>query len=126
MIDWSQVVTPEAKAEQARVALIASIASRRYAAETAGVAVGGAQIDTSRDSQGLISGAALSAMLDPSYVCRWKTPAGFVELTAEQILGVAQAVRAHVQACFDREAALLAEIEAGTYAAAMLETGWPA
>lgn len=104
----------------------AAVAAARYLRETAGIAIDGIRVDTSRDSQALITGAALSAMLDPGYVFRWKTPAGFVELTAEQILGVAQAVRAHVQACFDREAELLAEIEAGTYDAAMLETGWPA
>lgn len=101
----------------------AAIAARRYAAETAGITVAGAQVDTGRDSQGLISGAALSAMLDPAYVCRWKTPAGFVELTAEQILGIAQAVRAHVQACFDREAELLALPDVTPE---QIETGWPA
>ena len=83
-------------------------------------------VATDRDSQALITGAALAAMLDSAYVCRWKTPSGFVELTAEQIIAVAQAVRAHVQACFDREAELLTEIDAGTLTPEMIETGWPA
>lgn len=103
----------------------ALIAARRYEAETAGTTVDGLQIDTGRDSQALITGAALQATLDPDYTCRWKTAAGFVELTAGQIIGVASAVRAHVQACFDREADLLAALEAGTFDPALLEQGWP-
>jgi len=103
----------------------ALIASRRYDAETAGIDLNGMRIDTGRDSQALITGAAVSAMLDPGYSVRWKTAGGFVELSAEQIIGVASAVRAHVQACFDREADLLAELDAGTLTADMLQEGWP-
>jgi len=101
------------------------IAARRYQAEIAGIDLGGMRIDTGRDSQGLIAGAALAAVLDPLYSVRWKTPAGFIDLTAEQIIGVVSAVRAHVQACFDREAELLVEIENGTLTPEMLEEGWP-
>lgn len=103
----------------------ALIASRRYEAEIAGTVVSGMPLDTGRDSQALITGAAVSAMLDPGYSVRWKTAGGFVELSAEQIIGVASAVRAHVQACFDREADLLAALEAGTLTADMLQEGWP-
>lgn len=100
------------------------IATRRWQAETAGTTISDMAIDTGRDSQALITGAAVSAMLDPSYSVRWKTADGFVELTAEQIIGVATAVRAHVQACFDREAELLGDLEAGTLTPEMLEQGW--
>ena len=103
----------------------ALIASRRYDAETAGIDLNGMRIDTGRDSQALITGATVQAMLDPAYSLRWKTPAGFVDLTAEQIIGVARAARAHVQACFDREAELLDALEAGTFAPEMLDQGWP-
>lgn len=101
------------------------IAARRYQVEIAGITLNGAHIDTGRDSQGLIAGAALAAVLDGQYSVRWKTADGFIELTAEQILGVASAVRAHVQACFDREAELLAALQDGSYEAAMLDEGWP-
>lgn len=104
----------------------AAVAAERYRRETAGIVVGGVPIDTSRDSQALITGAALAATLDSAYICRWKAGSGFVELNAQQIIEMATAVRAHVQACFDREAELLAEIDAGTYAEAMLDIGWPA
>lgn len=84
------------------------IATARYNAEIAGID----GIKTDRESQALITGAALKAMQDSTYSCRWKTESGFVELTAPQILAIADAVRAHVQGCFDREAELLTLIEA--------------
>lgn len=101
------------------------IAARRWQAETAGITLNGMAIDTGRDSQALITGATVQAMLDPGYLLRWKTPAGFVDLTAEQIIGVATAARNHVQACFDREAELLDALDAGTFTPEMLEEGWP-
>lgn len=101
------------------------IAARRWQAETGGTTINGMTIDTGRDSQALITGATVQAMLDPNYALRWKTPTGFVDLTAEQIIGVATAVRAHVQACFDREAELLDALDVGTFTPEMLEEGWP-
>lgn len=117
--------TVAANREARKAELTQQIAARRYAAETAGITVSGIRVDTSRDSQALITGAALSAMRDPAYVCRWKTPVGFVELDAPEIMALADAVRAHVQACFDREAELLTAIEEGEYSEEMLEEGWP-
>ena len=84
------------------------IAAARYEAETAGID----GIKTDRESQALITGAALQAIVDYDYECRWKTSDGFVHLSAEQIKYIAQAVRSHVQSCFDREAELLPLIEA--------------
>lgn len=87
------------------------IAAARYARETAGTTVNDTPIDTGRDSQALITGAALAAVIDSSYSLNWKTDAGFIHLTAPEIIAVAQAVRAHVQACFDREAELVALVD---------------
>jgi len=101
------------------------IAARRYDAEIAGATIDGMPIDTGRDSQGLITGAAVQAIIDPAYSLHWKTSTGFVELTGQQILGVASMVRAHVQSCFNREAALLDAVADGTITAAMLDEGWP-
>jgi hypothetical protein len=55
---------------------------------------------------------ALKAMQDSEYSCRWKGVGGFIELTAPQILAIADDVRSHVQSCFDREAELLPLIDA--------------
>lgn len=103
----------------------ALIAARRYTAEMAGTTVQGMVIATDDRSQGLITGAALAAMLDANYLIRWKTAEGFVELTGAQIIGVASAVRAYVQACFDREADLLAAVADGSITAAMVGETWP-
>lgn len=124
-IDWGQLITAEAKADQAKTAQAAVVAARRYAAETSGINVSGIHIDTGRDSQALITGAALNAVIDPAYICNWKTPSGFVQLDAQSLLGVATTLRAHVQACFDREADLLAALADGSFSESMLEEGWP-
>jgi hypothetical protein len=103
----------------------AVIAERRWEVEVGGIVVAGLAIATDDRSKLLINGAAVEAMLDPDYQMQWKTPDGFVELSGSQVLAIARAVRAHVQACFDREAELLAELEAGTFTEAMLDQGWP-
>ncbi|MBB1605199.1 MULTISPECIES: DUF4376 domain-containing protein [unclassified Pseudomonas] len=105
---------------------LAVIAARRYQAETAGITVNGTDVPTARDSQALVTAAMLAAVLDPNYTCRWKTTEGFVTLDAQALIAMASAMRAHVQACFDREAELLAHLEAGTFEESMLDQGWPA
>lgn len=105
--------------------LKAAVAAERFGREGVGIVVDGLQIETTRDSQALIASTGLSAVIDPEYRCNFKTAAGFVEIGAEQIIAIAKAVRAHVQACFDRELTLLRAIEAGQYQAEMLFEGWP-
>lgn len=101
------------------------IAERRYQAEIGGCEVAGMHVDTDDRSKLLINGAVVEAMLDPAYTLTWKTRAGVVPLTGVEVVGLGRAVRAHVQACFDREAELLAAVEAGTFAAEMIDQGWP-
>lgn len=107
------------------VDLAALIAAERFRREAQGIVVNGMGIDTTRDSQSLIASTAVSALMDPAYVCNFKTVSGFTELTASGILEVATAVRSYVQACFDRELALLRSIEAGDFRDEMLAEGWP-
>ena len=102
----------------------AEIAAARYNAEIAGVTVNGVSIKTDRESQGLITGAALKALQDNTYTCKWKGIDGFVELTAPQIIAVADLVRQHVQSCFDHEAELLPLIEAATTQAELNAITW--
>ena len=93
----------------------AEIAAARYTSEIAGIAYEGNLIATDRDSQSLITGAALAATLDSTYTLRWKMENGeFIQLTSSQIIEIAQAVRGHVQECFDKEATLVAQVEAAT------------
>ena len=118
----AETLAREAKVRSNRAS---QIAARRYAAEVSGITVEGMPIATDRDSNSLITGAALAASLDPSYSVQWKTSDGFVTLSAAQILGLASAVRARVQACFNREAVLLGAVADGTITSEMLEEGWP-
>ena len=104
----------------------AMIADRRWLAETSGTTFGGMPIDTDDRSKLLINGAALRADRSADYVLRWKASQGFVDLTAAQVLAVADAVSEHVQLCFDREDALLVAVTDGSITAEMLEEGWPA
>lgn len=124
MIDWTLLQSPETRAATALDAQRAAITARRNTAMAAGITVAGLPIATDDVSQARITGAALAALADPSAEIRWKLPDGrFVQLTASQVLAIAGAVRAHVQACFDREAELQAALDAGTPGDA--ETGWP-
>lgn len=72
----------------------------------------GMAIRTDRESQAMITGAALKAIQDPTYICNWKTEAGFMELNASQIIAIADVVRQHVQNCFDREQVLIVAVDA--------------
>lgn len=105
---------PEPTIDELKVQKKAEISAARYEAEIAGTVVDGVTIDTGRDSQALITGAALAAVIDSSYSLNWKTENGFIHLTAPEIIAVAQSVRAHVQACFDKEGELVARINEAT------------
>jgi len=122
-IDLSQLITAEAKAAEAAAAQRAAIKARRDVAIASGITVGGVTVATDDQSQSRIMGAAVAAMLDPAYTVQWKTAGGFITLSAPQVIGLATAIRAHVQACFDREAALLEAMDAGD--AYDVEHGWP-
>jgi hypothetical protein len=102
--------------EEVKAAKKAEIADARWRHETGGVTVNDMTVATDRESQALITGAALQATIDTEYSCQWKTAEGFVTLTAAMILAVAQAVRRHVQDSFDREADLAGQIDAATTA----------
>lgn len=101
------------------------IAARRWREECRGISINNVRIKADRESQSLITSAALACTIDPNYVAHWKSLDGFVELDTETIIAAATAVRIHVQACFDREAELLALLEAGEYTDELLGTGWP-
>jgi hypothetical protein len=96
----------------AKAAKLAELAVARYTAETAGITINGSTIATDRTSQAMITGAALKATQDETCSCQWKTAQGFVTLTAAQIIAIADAVRDHVQGCFDQEATLAGQVVA--------------
>lgn len=108
-----------------KVARLAELAAIRYGREIAGVA----GLRSDRESQALLTGAALAASLDPEYVVDWKSEGGWTTLDAVQLLAAAQTVRGHVQACFSNERVLAAAIDAAADMEAVLAIdlgqGWP-
>ena len=116
--------------EERRAQRLADLAALRWQKETGGTTFNGMPVATDAVSQTKYIGAVVGAQIDPDAVINWKMADGaFVPLDAQAITAVAMAVRAHVQACFDNEAELKAELEAATtaeeIAAVDLNTGWP-
>jgi hypothetical protein len=101
------------------------IEARRYQAEIGGIELQGLPIATDDRSKTLINGSALKSLRNSAYTLRWKTEEGFIDLPADQVLVMADAVADHVQACFDREAELQAAVADGSITAEMIEQGWP-
>jgi hypothetical protein len=120
----SVVMEPGDDLKLAQDAKLSEIAATRYEVEIGGITINDMKIATDRESRSLLTGAMLTATLDVDYTCQWKTAGGFVTLDAATILAVAQAVRAHVQACFDKEAELTAMIEAATTIAEVDAVSW--
>ncbi len=129
VVDAAEVAATRDLAE-ARSAKLSALAAYRYDREVGGTLVGGVEVRTDRESQALLTGAAVAAMLNSEYEIAWKAVAGWVTLDAASIIGLASAVRAHAQSCFDRERKLTQEIEAAMTVeelqAVDLTIGWPA
>jgi hypothetical protein len=95
--------------------LTAYAAAARYAKETGGITVSGVAMPTDRETQAQLSGAYAYVQATPAATIQWKLANGsFASLTAAEIIAIATAVAAHVQACFAAEATVVAEIAAGT------------
>ena len=125
--DFVPYVPPAPTTEQLKERKRAEIAAARYEAEVAGIEVNGVSIATDRDSQSLLTGAAVSAMLDENYSVEWKQPDGtFISLNAVQIIELGKAVRAHVEMCFNREKALYTAINAAQTAEEVGQIKWGA
>lgn len=111
--------------------VLSRIAAHRWQVEVGGmVMTDGTVVATDRDTQAKLITARIVAKEDAAYTAQWKLPGGFVTLDATQIIAIADAVRAHVQAAFDAEAMHTAAVNALTevadVAAYDYTTGWPA
>ncbi|WP_162150819.1 DUF4376 domain-containing protein [Methylosinus sp. 3S-1] len=109
---------------------LAALAERRRRAETSGVVIGGMGFSTDVESQAKLTAVVVASVLDNEYAVRWKLSDGsFASLDHAALIAAAQGVRAHVQACFDREAALVQDIAAAAdldaLAAIDIASGWP-
>ena len=117
--------TEEPTLEEVKAAKLAELAEARWREETGGLTLpDGTIIKTDRESQALLTGAALSATLDPGKDIEWKGVNGWVTLTSAQVLQIAAAVRAHVQSAFSREKVLSEQVEACNEIAAVRAIVW--
>lgn len=101
---------PAPTVSQRRAQLLARLAARRWECEVGGTTLAGLPLATDDRSKLLLLGAADTARRDPDYTVTWKTADGWVLLDAAALIAAAEAVHAHVQACFAREAVLHAAI----------------
>lgn len=111
-VEVEDVPEPVPTFEEMKEAKKAEIAAARYEAEIAGVTVNGTFIKTDRESQALLTGACLQAVIDPEYSLNWKTADGtWIKLSAEDIKAVGTTVRVYVQSQFDEEERLCGLID---------------
>lgn len=100
------------------------LADLRWQKETGGITLpGGALMWTDRDTQVKLSAAKAEATADPQFAVRWKSMDGWIDLDATAIIAVANAVRDHVKACFEREDELTDLIAQDIMTD--ITTGWP-
>lgn len=89
-------------------------AAQRYAKEVGGITVSSVPVATDDRSKLMIAGARIKADANPEFTTKWKTAGGFVPIDAATIIAISDAVLSHVDACFETEDEVLAEIDAGT------------
>lgn len=111
---------------------LAALAARRYAVETGGMTLpDGTKVATDRESQALITGAysGVAAGAVTGNVI-FKALSGWATMNPAQLKALFAMVTQHVQACFNREGVLAAQINAATDQAALdavdITSGWPA
>jgi hypothetical protein len=104
--------------------------NKRTAVEEGGCPFAGTVIATDPESQSKVSAAYFRAMNDVNFqIAAWKiAPGQFVSLDNATLRAMGDAVGNHVQACFNKEAELSAQIAAGTVTTyTQIDTAeWPA
>jgi hypothetical protein len=96
------------------VDLIAYAKNARWRKEQGGIVVAGIPIATDDRSKQMVMGARIAADANGNFETLWATDADVVTLTAPQIIGISDAVLAHVQTCFVAFANVVAGINGGT------------
>lgn len=107
--------------------LTAYAAAKRFEIETGGITVAGQSIDTSRESQSMITGAYTFSQAHPTEIVKFKAVSGWVSLDAPTLAAIATAVGEHVQKCFKIEEALDEAIASGaiTTTSQIDAANWP-
>lgn len=105
---WNQA----ARSARLRGELKDRIRSRAYELEVAGMTLNDTAVDTSRESQAMLSGAVNFLALNPEAIIDWQRADGtFAQLGKAEIEALALAVGTHVQAHFSRRRALSGQLD---------------
>lgn len=120
---------PPPSLESLKTAKIEALAAKRWTVETGGISVNGVNVNTDRESYGLILGAIKRAERQPEVIIEFKGANGWVLLTKSEIDFIGDLVGDHVQACFSHERTLSDAITAAPDTAALdtidITAGWP-
>lgn len=110
----------------AKIIALKILANTRYAREIGGMVWNGMPTATDRDTQSKLVTVRILAKEDHNYAVKWKTGSGFVDLNATTIITLADAVRQHVQDCFDWEVVESVKIDAAESISALrtIKEGW--
>lgn len=119
-----EFIDPAPTFAELKLAKRAEIAAARYESEIGGMDFAGLAIAIDRESVSLIIGAVVQTIFDAKYALQWKTPTGFITLNAEMLQAIETAACQHIQACFDREAEMLKQIEAAASAGELQFITW--
>ena len=91
--------------DQWKEALISTASAARWECETGGIEIDGVRVGTGLDDQNRLTGVLAAIQLGGLESVDFKAQNGWVKLSALQLQGIAQAISAHVQACFSAERA---------------------
>lgn len=105
---------PPAPEPEPEMSLVDYTANRRWQKETDGVNFYGVTIATDDRSKMMIMGARMAAENDPNFTTKWKIAnETFIDLDAETLIAISDAVLAHVANCFAIEEQVLGLIQSG-------------
>lgn len=109
--------------------IIKRLAALRYEKETSGITINGMHIDSSRESQILITNMALKAMSDPSFSVKFKANDGQIaDVDANTAIAIYNSLFEYIQGCREREAELIGEVNQSQISEVEqinINFGWP-
>lgn len=119
----------EKSVDELKTELKQQISALKWEHEIGGITIGGIPISTGIDDQNRINTVLTAGQIAGLQSVDFKSAAGWVTLTIDQIRGIAVAIAFHVQACFSAERAHHEAIEALETVEELTEydvnSGWP-
>jgi hypothetical protein len=108
-----EAIQPSLSESELREKIAREIALVRFYKETEGITVNGIQLPTDRNTQQVLTAMYIKAIASAEYTVQFKTGNGFITLGSTDVIALGDAVHAHVQAAFNREAELVEQLYNG-------------